>query len=803
LLVLALAVLFALAYRRISAQSRELGASEERHRLLFNRSLAGVYESTLDGRLLDCNDAFAAILGFSNREECLTRQVLDLYSTPAEREPFLSRLRQDQRLSSFEACLKRRDGSRIWVLENASLVGGKHGASQTIEGTLIDITQRKEAEEALHRAMEATEAASRAKSEFLANMSHEIRTPMNGIVGMTELALGTDLTTEQREYLEMVQISADSLLSLINDILDFSKIEARKLSLDTVDFSLSQTLDDTMRALAPRAHQKSLELAYHIAPDVPLSLAGDPSRLRQIVVNLVSNAIKFTDTGEVVLEVTREAEGEDTGRVVLHIVVSDTGIGIAPEAQATIFDAFTQADASTTRKFGGTGLGLAIASQLVGLMGGRIWVESTPGRGSKFHVVVGFDLRSEAPAQAAPRDVSELRGMSVLVVDDNATNRWILRDMLMNWGMRPTMADGSESALRAMTEANRAGEPFQLVLLDYQMPGQSGLDLAGQIKGAPGLQATVIMMLSSVGQGGDALRCSELGVAASLTKPVRQSVLKDAILAALARTAPARPKVNPSRSATTRGQSAVRVLLAEDNPVNRRLVMAILQKRGYDVVPAENGREALAAIKVGRFDVVLMDLQMPEMDGLEATAAIRVEEMGTGRRLPIVALTAHAMKGDRERCMTAGMDAYLTKPIRTTELLGAIDQLIGSGPRAGSAPADSDPAFDTKDVLARVEGDRALLAELVDIFREESPRLLSEIRQAMAAHDMKGVERTAHTLRGSVGSFGARAAAQAAHMLEITGRDGVPPTEGQYLELERELHRLDRDLSQLEIETVV
>ncbi|HEY6359383.1 MAG TPA: response regulator, partial [Vicinamibacterales bacterium] len=658
-MVLALATITATVDRRFTAQHHRLEASEERYRQLFDRSLPGVYESTSDGRILNCNEPFARILGYPSREVCMQSRAGGHYVDPTAREAFLTRLRQEKSLADFENRLRTLEGRPLWVLESAFLVEGRLGEPDRIEGTIIDITQRKEAEEALQKAMEAAEAANRAKSEFLANMSHEIRTPMNGIVGMSELALGTDLTNEQREYIEMVALSADSLLSLINDILDFSKIEARRLELDMADFDLSQLVDDIMRALAPRAHQKGLELAYHVDADVPPTLRGDPMRLRQIVLNLVTNGIKFTEKGEVVLHVTRERlEGAQT---TLHFSVRDTGIGIAPEKRAHIFETFTQADASTTRKYGGTGLGLAIASQLTGLMNGRIWVESQLGTGSEFHVTLPFEVRPNAEPKITPRQLEDLKGLPILVVDDNATNQWILRDVLIGWGMRPTVVDSGDWAIKALQSSLRSHEPFVAVLLDYQMPGMNGLQVVQRIRQIPDFDNVAIMMLSSVGQAGDALRFAELDVAASLTKPVRQSVLQKALLEALA--SPDRPSEAPAAApnvaaASMSSHARTRVLLAEDNAINRRLVTALLEKRGHPVVTVDNGRsavEAVASSGAEPFAVVLMDLQMPELDGLEATAAIRQAEAGSSRHLPIVALTAHAMKGDRERCLSAGM----------------------------------------------------------------------------------------------------------------------------------------------------
>ena len=797
-MVLGLAVVTSIVDRRFSAQALELHASAERYRLLFERSLAGVYQSTLDGKLIDCNDALAHMLGFASRDELLGSTVAEHYETASDRRPFIERLRAEGRLTDYENKLRRRDGSPIWVLESATLLDASEGGSRIVEGTLIDITQRKQAEAALQMAVEAAASANRAKSEFLANMSHEIRTPMNGIIGMTELALGTDLTPEQREYLEMVQLSADSLLTLINDILDFSKIEARKLDLEIIDFDLTQLVDDIVRPLAPRAHQKGLELAYHVAPDVPTTLAGDPARVRQIVTNLLSNAVKFTDRGEVVLH--GQLESREKSHAVIHLTVSDTGIGIAPEKQQTIFEAFTQADTSTTRRFGGTGLGLAIASQLVALMKGRIWLQSQPGAGTTVHVTLPFEVRPDAPAKAAPRDAAELAGMPVLVVDDNATNRWILGDILANWGMRPSVVEGGAAAIRALELGFKSGAPFQLVLLDYHMPGMNGLQVAERIRQVPECQGTTLVLLSSVGQSADAERIKHLRIAASLIKPVRQSVLRSTILSALAeheQPAAARTAARVPRPVAGTAARSVRILLAEDNAINRRLVTAMLEKRGHVVTTVGNGRDAVTAAGHDEFDVILMDLQMPEMDGFEATDAIRAQEAGSGRRSRIVALTAHALKGDRDACLAAGMDGYLAKPVRAPELLEAIEQTSG-----GSAESETTPpvesAFDPGDVLARVGGDRSLLAELVEIFRSQWPVMLKDLERAANARDAGALERHAHALRGSVASLGARTSAELALALETMGRTrAIDGAEARLLELETELRRLEQGLSEL------
>lgn len=752
---------------------KALQESEKKYRTIIESSEDGYYEVDISGNLTYLNKSMCKILEYSE-EELLgknLRQFMDDEHAAKAAETFNHVHKTGRTVKVLDWTIIGRTGTKRFVQPSVSLIQEK-GRPVGFRGFLRDVSEHKRAQ-ALKQAKLAAEGASRAKSEFLANMSHEIRTPLNSIIGLIELTLDTDLKLSQREDLEVVIAAAHSLLSLINDILDFSKIEAGKLELEEVAFNLRDFLGESLKIVAASAHEKRLELAYRIANDVPDSMVGDPTRFRQIIFNLISNAIKFTKEGEVIVDVQLDHRSET--EALIHFSVADTGIGIPLEKQETIFSAFGQADGSTSRQFGGTGLGLTVSAQLVGLLGGRIWVESQPDQGSTFHFTAKFALQpAEKKETALPFD-ADLSNLNVLVVDDNATSRQIIQELLENWKMIPTGAAGMEEAQQILIPVEGQQTPFKLIIIDSDMPDADGFMLARWINNQDALDINVIMMQlsSSIHSQVD---LDELGVKAGITKPVRPSDLLDAILIALGMVEP-QTEIDskaPDRI-FKRDLRSLNILVAEDTPFNQKYITRLLDRWGHQATLAENGREAVEALANKKFDLILMDVQMPEMDGFDATVRIRQSEKQTGGYTPIIAMTAHAMKGDRERCIEAGMDEYISKPINTDTLLNAIQALVpqeSSKPSAVEAVSEDRPTFDSEALLKAFDHDWDFFKEALEMLVSDYPPMLEAVQEALKSKDAESLNRTAHALKGMVGNFQGRDAAKAAFKLEEMGRLG-------------------------------
>gem|GEM_PF-644710 len=776
-----------------------LQAAKDYAESIINSSLDMIVSVDMERCIIAFNKAAQQAFGYQP-DEVLGQPVHLLYADPAVGTGIHHHALTDGHYTG-EITNKRKDGTLFESYLSASVLRDGQGQVIGVMGISRDITERKQAEAALQASKEAAEAANRSKSEFLANVSHEIRTPMNGILGMAELALGTELNVEQREYLELVKASAEALLGVINDLLDFSKIESGKLVLDPREFALRANLNEAMKTLAIPAYRKGLELIYEVHPDVPDGLIGDVGRLRQIIVNLIGNAIKFTAAGEVILRIalhqgahcqSLSSAHEPINRCELHVLVTDTGIGIPAAQQRAIFEPFVQADGSMTRHYGGTGLGLSIAAQLVALMGGRIWVESTVGTGSTFHCTVPFGVQ---PGQSPALPVSAaLYGVKVLVVDDHTTQRHLLQSLLGSWSMRPTLVESSLAALEALRHAERMEQPFAVVILDAHLPCQESFAVALWLRQQPALATTPLIVLTAATQGGDRQHWQELHGAACVTKPIAPAELWEAMHQVLACAKHVTPASPPHTTPEAPDGRSLRVLLAEDNAINQRLTVRLLEKRGHTVTVVQDGTEALATLRRHTFDVVLMDIQMPHMDGLETTQAIRACEQDTTTHVPIVAMTAHAMQGDRERCLAAGMDGYVTKPLRPTELFEVIASLTASAAyrlETSAAPEEEQDILDRKTLWERVAGDADLLREIVELFLADCPERLMELHEALTHQDYTALARAAHRLKGALGNISANNALAAVRRVETSARAGdVHAATEALARLEDELARL-------------
>jgi PAS domain S-box-containing protein len=802
-----------LGYRGIDRDVTDRKEAEEA--LAFERFLLStmmgnspdyIYFKDERSRFLRVSSALAKVFGLSDPAEAIGKTDHDFFGPEHAEEALADEqgvIRTGKPIVAKEEKENWPDGRITWVSTSKLPLRNPEGDIIGTFGISRNITERKHFEQKLQAAKEDAEAASRAKSEFLANMSHEIRTPMNAILGMTELVLDTPLTPEQRDFLTVVQESGNTLLALINDILDFSKIEAGKIVLEHAVFDVRETIGDAIKSLLVRADRKGIELGYHVHADVPRLLVGDRIRLMQILINLVGNGIKFTEKGKVVVTVDFETTPED--EVILHFAVTDTGIGIAEDKIDVVFEAFEQADTTTTRKFGGTGLGLPISSRLAALMGGRLWAQSEEGKGSTFHFTARVGKADEGAICRRPTaDWAALENMRVLVVDDNETNRRILEEMLENWAMRPGSVANAKEALDGLSQAKQGGDPYRLLIADARLPDTDGFALAEQIVSDGHRDCTVVMMLASDDCSNHIPRCEQLGIRSYLLKPVKQSELFDALMIAMGTL----PEATADRKLTTQPIRPLQILLAEDSVQNQKLAVALLEKHGHTVKVANNGREALDAMQQHDFDLVLMDVQMPEMDGYSATKEIRDREKESGKHVQIIAMTAHAMKGDRERCLAAGMDSYVAKPIRAVTLFGVIRDVLGVEVESPDEDEKSqreeeidalppDGVICWSEALRAVKGNQNLLKIVVDTAAVECPKLLDQIGQAVEKADTMALKIAAHTLKGSVRYFGPSRAFDLAFELEKMGRDGQIEGANETLEmLKKEMAKFTKALQE-------
>jgi two-component system, sensor histidine kinase and response regulator len=770
-----------------------LAYERELLRAMLDNIPDSIYFKDRDSRFLAVSRSLAMRLGLDDPADAVGKTDADFFGEAHAEEALRDEraiLRSGQPLVGRTEREIWLDGRERWVLSTKVPLKNPHGEITGTFGISKDITDLKNAEAELSNARDSALESARLKSEFLANMSHEIRTPLNAVIGMTGLLLETDLSAEQRDFAETIRNSADSLLAIINDILDFSKIEAGKMAIETIDFDLNEVVEGTAELLAERAQTKNVELASWIHGDVPRHLRGDPGRIRQVLTNLVGNAVKFTHNGEVVLDVRPVRETDR--HVLLRFAVKDTGIGISEEAQGRLFQAFVQADGSTTRRFGGTGLGLAICKQLVELMHGDIGFESVVGKGSTFWFTLA--LEKQAGEQAPPAMASTLEGFHVLIVDDNETNREIVHHQILSWKMRNGSAQSGSEALKMLEKAAAAGDPYEIAVLDMQMPEMDGLTLARAIKANPAIASTQLIMLTSLGYLPEESRWREAGIAAYLVKPVKESRLYDALVTVL-RGSPKAARIIPKTFSSAAERPFARILIAEDNTVNQKVALRQLQKLGYAADAVANGLEVLEAVKRIPYDLILMDCQMPELDGYEATRMLRSEEKkhsGEKKRHYIVAMTANALSGDREECLRAGMDDYISKPVRLNELESAIARGLENIQKAS---ADPDADLLDHEILQSVRdlgtpGESDPLPELIELFMQDTPIRIGKLLDAFKAGDVVEVERAAHSLKGSSNNLGAKCLAAACLEVMNTAKAGKLPDSSLIAGILSEFERL-------------